>query len=121
NFLEIIISGRKLSPYNSMAALEILTKINAPCNTSAVSLASHAIQYNMPDHWIRYDATAIVQNFVDAKAAILSLRAIPHQRDWVEKLQQLQLKMEVAGTSRIEGAEFTERELDAALDPTRTA
>jgi Fic family protein len=62
-----------------------------------------------------------VQNFVDAKAAILSLRAIPHQRDWVEKMQDLQLKMEVAGTSRIEGAEFTERELDAALDIEKSA
>src|SRR5205823_5085377 len=53
---------------------------------------------------------------VNAKAAILSLRATPHQRDWVEAMQKLQLKMEVAGTSRIEGADFTERELDAALD-----
>jgi hypothetical protein len=82
---------------------------------------SHAIHYNSPENWIGYDATAIVQNFVDAKAAILSLRATPHQRDWVEKMQRLQLKMEVAGTSRIEGAEFTDRELDAALDPDKRA
>ena len=75
-----------------------------------------AIPYAIPTRWIHYDATAIVQNFVDAKAAVLSLRATPHQRDWVEKRQKLQLKMEVAGTSRIEGADFTERELDAALD-----
>jgi Fic family protein len=31
------------------------------------------------------------------------------------------LKIEVAGTSRIEGAEFTDRELDAALDPNKSA
>jgi len=36
----------------------------------------------------------------------------------VEALQEVQLKREVAGTSRIEGAEFTERELDAALKET---
>jgi Fic family protein len=70
----------------------------------------------MPTRWIRYDATAIVQNFVNAKAAIISLRAIPHQRDWVEQMQKIQLKMEVAGTSRIEGADFTDCELDAAMD-----
>jgi hypothetical protein len=68
----------------------------------------------MPTRWIRYDATAIVQNFVNAKAAIISLRATPHQRDWVDQMQKIQLKMEVAGTSRIEGADFTDRELDAA-------
>jgi len=33
----------------------------------------------------------------------------------VEALQEIQLKREVAGTSRIEGADFTDRELDAAL------
>jgi Fic family protein len=77
---------------------------------------SHAIPYELPSHWIRHDATAIVQYFVDAKAAILSLKAIPHQRDWVEQLQKLQLKMEVAGTSRIEGADFTDRELEIAMD-----
>lgn len=77
---------------------------------------THAVPYAVPARWIRYDATEIVQNFVDAKAAILSLRVTPHQRDWVEQMQKLQLKMEVAGTSRIEGADFTERELDAALD-----
>jgi Fic family protein len=39
----------------------------------------------------------------------------------VEKLQELQLKREVAGTSRIEGADFTERELEAAIRPDATA
>lgn len=78
---------------------------------------SHAVPYRTPSRWIHYDIARVVQHLVNAKAAILSLRAIPHQRDWVEELQQLQLKMEVAGTSRIEGAEFTENELDVALDP----
>jgi hypothetical protein len=79
------------------------------------------IPYEPPSNWLQFDATSIVQNFVDAKAAIISLRAIPHQRDWVEELQKLQLKMEVAGTSRIEGADFTDRELEIALDTDKTA
>jgi Fic family protein len=52
---------------------------------------------------------------VEAKAVVLALREIPYERSWVEALQELQLKREVAGTSRIEGAEFTERELETAL------
>jgi Fic family protein len=86
------------------------------CKTGLVATSSHAIPYTQPAQWIGYNSNAVFQNLVDAKAAILSLKAIPHQRDWVENLQDIQLKMEVAGTSRIEGAEFTDRELDAALD-----
>lgn len=55
---------------------------------------------------------------VEAKSALISLTTTPYQRDWVEELQQIQLKMEVAGTSRIEGADFTEGELEVALKPT---
>ena len=50
-----------------------------------------------------------------AKAAILSLTNIPYQRSWTDQLQVVQLKREVAGTSRIEGADFTDKELDAAM------
>lgn len=49
---------------------------------------------------------------------MMALLQMPYQRDWAEKLQQMQLKREVAGTSKIEGAEFTEKELDAALKET---
>ena len=41
---------------------------------------------------------------------------IPFQRRWVEELQRIQLKMEISGTSQIEGAEFVGDELDAALE-----
>src|SRR5205807_7878906 len=54
----------------------------------------------------------------EAKAAVLALKSIPYQRRWVEALQQIELKREVAGTSRIEGAEFTDRELEAAMQET---
>jgi Fic family protein len=73
------------------------------------------IKYEVPARWIHYEPAQVVSALVAAKSAVLSLRSIPYQRSWVEALQQLELKREVAGTSRIEGAEFTERELDAAL------
>src|SRR5262245_19665187 len=73
------------------------------------------IRYQKPAIWIRYDRQEIAEELMQARAAILALTQIPYQRSWAEKLQQVQLKREVAGTSRIEGAEFTERELDAAM------
>lgn len=65
--------------------------------------------------WIRYDLNAIAAELIQAKAAILALTSTPYQRNWVDALQKIQLKREVAGTSRIEGADFTDRELDIAL------
>lgn len=76
------------------------------------------IAYRRPLHWIRYDALAVVPELVEAKAAVATLRNLPFQRRWVEALQQVELKREVAGTSRIEGAVFTEEELDAAMQET---
>jgi Fic family protein len=73
------------------------------------------IHYALPRHWMRYDFAAVAQALVDAKAAVLALRNMPTRRDWVEHLQQMELKREVAGTSRIEGADFTENELNEAL------
>lgn len=81
----------------------------------------HAIGYVPPPRWILYNPSAIMQSLIDAKVAVSSLRAVPYQRDWVEEMQKLQLKMEVAGTSRIEGADFTDRELDAAMETGETA
>jgi hypothetical protein len=40
-----------------------------------------------------------------------------YQRNWVEPLQSCSFKREVAGTSKIEGADFTDHELDVALRP----
>jgi Fic family protein len=79
------------------------------------------IKYEEPKNWMHYDTGAIVRELTEAKAAVLSLMTIPYQRDWVEALQQIQLKREVAGTSRIEGAEFTEKELEEALKEKETA
>ena len=74
-----------------------------------------AIQYIIPNHWIRYDPMEIASELTEAKASILSLTNIPFQRSWAENLQELELKREVAGTSRIEGADFTEREFEEAV------
>ena len=76
------------------------------------------ITYEMPKNWIQFDNRALAEAYVEAKAAILSLRTVPYQRRWVEALQDIELKREVAGTSRIEGAEFTEQELDLAFQET---
>jgi Fic family protein len=75
------------------------------------------IRYELPKRWILYDATAVMTALVEAKSAVQSLTTLPFQKSWVEALQELQLKREVAGTSRIEGAEFTERELEEAVRP----
>jgi Fic family protein len=73
------------------------------------------IKYKIPTGWITYDFNKVANQLMRAKAAILSLTSIPYQRSWTEQLQHVQLKREVAGTSRIEGADFTEKELDAAM------
>jgi len=75
------------------------------------------IRYELPNHWIKYDILAIAEQLINAKASVLSLTAVPYQRSWAEALQSIQLKREVAGTSRIEGADFTERELEEAIRP----
>ncbi|SRR6266436_9986374 len=74
-----------------------------------------AVNYGMPDHWIKYDPTEIVNALIAAKAAVLSLSSIPYQRSWAEALQEIELKREVAGTSKIEGADFTDREFEEAI------
>jgi Fic family protein len=75
------------------------------------------VRYESPRNWIVYDPGAIQEALIGAKAAMLALTQIPYQRSWADQLQQMQLKREVSGTSRIEGADFTEKELDAALEP----
>lgn len=77
------------------------------------------VRYELPKRgWIRYDLQAILSELTRARAAMLALAEIPYQRSWADELQRLELKREVAGTSRIEGAQFTENELDAALQET---
>lgn len=76
------------------------------------------VRYEIPRDWIAYDRSAIFDELMAAKVGMLALTQIPYQRSWADELQKVQLKREVAGTSRIEGAEFTEKELDAAMRET---
>lgn len=73
------------------------------------------VQYQRPLQWIHYDILKVAPQLTAAKAAVLSLTTIPYQRRWADELQMVQLKREVAGTSRIEGADFTENEFEAAM------
>lgn len=76
------------------------------------------IHYQLPQNWIFYNKEAVLDALIEAKAAMISLTKIPYQKQWAEQLQVVQLKREVAGTSRIEGADFTDGELDAAINET---
>lgn len=76
------------------------------------------IKYEQPKNWLLYDSNALLGVLAEAKAAVYSLKTMPYQRSWVEELQEIQLKLEVAGTSKIEGADFTENELTDALKET---
>jgi Fic family protein len=76
------------------------------------------IRYQLPKNWIQYNKEKIIDALIEAKAAMISLTNIPYQKQWAEQMQIVQLKREVAGTSRIEGADFTDGELDAAINET---
>jgi Fic family protein len=76
---------------------------------------SMMIHYKTPARWIHYNPLEVLTLLAEAKAAVLALKSLPFLKSWGEALQKMQLKREVAGTSRIEGADLTERELDLAL------
>src|ERR1019366_7627766 len=76
------------------------------------------IKYRMPTNWIQYRPMEIVRELTEAKGAIMLLKAIPYQRRWVDALQDMQLKLEIAGTSKIEGADFSGNELETAMKET---
>ena len=75
-------------------------------------------RYALPEHWIRYDAAAVFNLLVAAKTAAGVLRQMPYLHQWIEQAHEEQLRLEAAGTSRIEGAEFTQREQEEALAST---
>ena len=76
------------------------------------------IRYERPRDFLAYDRQVILEELAAARAALLALTQMPYQRSWAVDLQRIQLKREVAGTSRIEGAELTEKELEAAMRET---
>lgn len=74
-------------------------------------------RYIVPQHWIRYDKAAILDLLIAAKTEAGILRQMPYLPQWIEEVHEEQLRLEAAGTSRIEGAEFSEREQAEALMP----
>ncbi len=73
------------------------------------------IRYTRPQSWLKYDKGQVLGPLSTAKAMVISLTSMPYQREWADEMRRIQLKREVAGTSKIEGAEFTDKELDAAM------
>ena len=73
--------------------------------------------YVPPDWWVLYDKTAILDHLVEARTAAGTLRRLPYLPQWIEEVHREQLRLEAAGTSRIEGAEFTPQEESEALIP----
>ena len=74
-------------------------------------------RYTIPQRWMRYDLEAVFEVLVQAKAAAGVLSRMPYLPRWIEQIHEEQLRLEAAGTSRIEGAEFTQREQEEALAP----
>ncbi len=74
-------------------------------------------RYAPPAGWIYYDKANILDQLVEAKTAAGVLRQLPYLPQWIEAVHQEQLRLEAAGTSRIEGAEFTPQEENEALAP----
>ena len=54
---------------------------------------------------------------IAAKTAAGILSGLPYLPQWIEQVHEEQLRLEAVGTSRIEGAEFSQREQDEALAP----
>ena len=78
-------------------------------------------RYALSQQWIRYDAAALLDLLVQAKTAAGVLNRMPYLPRWIEQVHEEQLRLEAAGTSRIEGAEFTQREQEEALAPDASA
>ena len=78
-------------------------------------------RYFVPQRWLRYDSTAIAGALVEAKTAAGVLNRLPYLPQWIAQVHEEQLRLEAVGTTRIEGAEFTQREQDEALAPDESA
>ena len=74
-------------------------------------------RYGAPQRWLNYDRAAIATLLIEAKTAAGVLNRLPYLPQWIEQAHEEQLRLEAVGTTRIEGAEFTERERDEALAP----
>ena len=83
--------------------------------------ADKVSRYMVPQRWVHYDPSDIFHLLIEAKTAGGVLNQMPYLPQWIEEAHAEQLRLEAAGTSRIEGAQFTQREQDEALAPTLNA
>ena len=83
--------------------------------------ADKVSRYMVPQRWVHYDPSDIFHLLIEAKTAGGVLNQMPYLPQWIEEAHAEQLRLEAAGTSRIEGAQFTRREQDEALAPTLNA
>ena len=72
-------------------------------------------RYHVPRQWLRYDVAAIAMPLVEARTAAGVLNRLPYLHRWIEQVHEEQLRLEAVGTSRIEGAEFSQPEQEEAL------
>lgn len=84
-------------------------------------IADNVSRYMTPRRWVHYDPAAVFQLLIEARTAGGVLNRMPYLPQWIEQVHEEQLRLEAAGTSRIEGAQFTEHEQDQALVPTPTS
>lgn len=71
--------------------------------------------YSMPGNWIRYRIVEVAKPLIEAKAAAQILNRLPYLSQWIEQAREEQFRLEAAGTTRIEGAVFSEIEQEQAL------
>ena len=74
-------------------------------------------RYRVPRQWLRYDGAAVAGPLIEARTAAGVLNRLPYLLQWIEQAHEEQMRLEAVGTTRIEGAEFTQREQDEALAP----
>ena len=82
--------------------------------------AENISRYVVPRRWVHYDPSAVFQLLIEARTAGGVLNRMPYLPQWIEQAHEEQLRLEAAGTSRIEGAQFTQHEQDEALAPAAT-
>ena len=71
--------------------------------------------YTLPERWVFYETAAILDQLVEARTAAGVLNRLPYLQQWIAQVHEEQLRLEAAGTSRIEGAEFSDQEQEVAL------
>ena len=71
--------------------------------------------YTLPQRWVFYETAAILDQLVEARSAAGVLNRLPYLQQWIAQVHEEQLRLEAAGTSRIEGAEFSDQEQEVAL------